>query len=901
MAFIIDRKYQYILAADANGTGFSEPPMSGVLDGDLLIMMWAINDDDVLSIDDGGWTEVPNTNPTASTDEVRAYYKFATSDNEQCSTWSNTATNTNVYMHTICIRGVDVASPIVDSDFSKYTSSSNTIVHYPTLTSTADKQLCFYLSSSDADAITVGSHPAFKQLEGISNVSDSMCYQYISNGVEVIPSFEDSVASDQTSAFGFILNDAVGSPAPLEVSPLSALTKITPDTNNDSGWMEAVYASGIDIDTGVARVNETPTLTVYSGTAYNFRTDGISGTLQIGETITFDGSGNTGVLERQVGSSSNWYITLSQMTGTTEPDNATFIGGTSGATGRIKGTGNYQINITGLIMAEVKIATYFCFKSNGYSTIGLTDGNVYWIKATSLANTFNEGYGYECTTHASRYDLGTTVTPSVGSATGTMGPYNMCNFSYNIDADNDYPTGSTGITGWKKSLAGSCRSYTTSSDMSNELIALWQKPASSNVAYMYFLMIDTSNNWKLWKIRSKYVAGYIYSASTHNLISPDSVDTPIFQTSSFNSNAIKYYGMMFRLSSDTARNGSSTYDQYIINKQTIYGGGSSKQVSWSDISSAINSEVNDNGLVYDKTLQNIVPSQFVLSRDLVLSCNIAMNNQALSFPPQADGINDFFFNVDAGTTGLETINASGNINTSLVASDKGAYLTNTSGDTIDYTGTIFSKYNPTLQDGKTYDSVTFVECGQILQGTATLNNCTISSSTDLVGAVLLGGTITGGSIINNDYGIEIVAAGDYTLSGLTMSGNTKDINVTAATGTVNITVDFTAPTYQTAGATVNIIAPTPTFGFTVSPSIVGYEWRIYNVDGVGSLKGSVEQDGEESAVADNQAYTHDGSAQVIAVQILSQPTHDYEEKVSYYTLDGTDQNVTINLDKDNNN
>ena len=811
MAFIIDRKFQYILSADANGSGFSEPPMSGVLNGDLLIMMWAVNDDDTISIDDAGWTEVPNTNPGANTDEVRAYYKFATADNEQCSTWSNTSTSTNVYMHTIAIRGVDTTTPIIDSDFSKYTSTSNTIVLYPSLTSTADKQLCFYLSSSDGDAITVGSHSAFKQLEGVSGTSDSMCYQYISNGVETIPSFEDSVESDQTSAFGFILKDAVVSPAPLEVTPLKALTKITPDNNNDSGWMEAVYASGIDIDTGVARVNETPTLTVWNGTTYSFRMDGGSGTPVIGDTVTF-GDATTGILRRHNPTSgANQYLTVDTMTGSTQADNSS-VSFSSGASRLIKGTGNYQINITGLFMAEVKIATYFCFKSSGYSSVGLTDGNVYWIKATSSANTFNEGYGYEIVSHASRYDLGTVITGSVGTATGTMSPYNMCDFSYNVDADNDYPTGSSGVTGWKKSLVGSCRSFTTSSDMSNELIALWQKPTSSNVAYMYFLMIDTSNNWKLWKIRSKYIAGYIYSSAEHNLISPDSVDTPIFQTASFNSDAIKYYGMMFRESSDTARNGCSTYDQYIVNTQTITGGGSSKQVSWSDISSALNGEINDNGLTYDKTLQNIVPSQFVLSRSLKLSCEIGMNNQALSFPPQADGINNFLYNCDANFAGLETDTASGNINTALIASDKGAYLTNTALDTIDYTGSIISKYNPTLQSGKTYSQVSFVECGQITGG-STLENCTISGHTGN-GGILFDGEINGGTYTNNTYAIEIDSAGDYEINDGTFSENGYDINVTATTGTVNITTNIMGLTYQTAGATVNLIEPSTTLTLT---------------------------------------------------------------------------------------
>lgn len=93
-----------------------------------------------------------------------------------------------------------------------------------------------------------------------------------------------------------------------------------------------------------------------------------------------------------------------------------------------------------------------------------------------------------------------------------------------------------------------------------------------------------------------------------------------------------------------------------------------------------------------------------------------------------------------------------------------------------------------------------------------------------------------------------------------------------------------------------------TFTFTISPAITSYEWRIYTVDTKGSLAGSVEVAGQESATLSTQSYTYPFVGDVsIAVQIISQPDQDYEEETRFYTLSSNDQSVSILLAKDNNN
>jgi len=92
------------------------------------------------------------------------------------------------------------------------------------------------------------------------------------------------------------------------------------------------------------------------------------------------------------------------------------------------------------------------------------------------------------------------------------------------------------------------------------------------------------------------------------------------------------------------------------------------------------------------------------------------------------------------------------------------------------------------------------------------------------------------------------------------------------------------------------------FKFTLQPSITNYEWRIYEIDAIGSLTGAVELAGGETASIDNQTYTYTYISDTpIALQIISQPNTDYVESTTFYTLSNSDQNTNILLDIDINN
>ncbi len=242
-----------------------------------------------------------------------------------------------------------------------------------------------------------------------------------------------------------------------------------------------------------------------------------------------------------------------------------------------------------------------------------------------------------------------------------------------------------------------------------------------------------------------------------------------------------------------------------------------------------------------------------------------------------------------------------------------------------FIGSVFSLYNARTLGAETYSTCAF-------DGSATL---TVTSSSDFTNGNIING-VTGVDSLSvselsdissnqikgsgSNHGVNLTSIGsgsmtwDCTTSGFdtgstgspvtpTSTGN-EAIYVSASSGTITISIatGATIPSIRSAGATVNIVAGLVDFKFTVNPSIIDYEYRIYSVTSSGSLVGATELQGTETATADNYTYTYTYStSDPIAVQIISQPDHDYEEIVSYYNLSATNQSVIINLTSDINN
>ena len=215
----------------------------------------------------------------------------------------------------------------------------------------------------------------------------------------------------------------------------------------------------------------------------------------------------------------------------------------------------------------------------------------------------------------------------------------------------------------------------------------------------------------------------------------------------------------------------------------------------------------------------------------------------------------------------------------------------------------------------------FNQCGQITV-TGILDSCTIDKSPDAISTTVTNLNQVAGSIFTSDgsnHAVELtsIGGGSMTWSSTesayvagasaspvtpTSTGNeTIYVNVATGTLTINVADGASVPSIRSAGAIVNVVAGLKSFSFSVVPSIIGYEWRLYEDSGISGELGTVElATGEESATSDTQtdAYTYSYSTDVnIVLQIIAD---GYEEFNGYYILKNADQTQTVNLEAESN-
>lgn len=236
--------------------------------------------------------------------------------------------------------------------------------------------------------------------------------------------------------------------------------------------------------------------------------------------------------------------------------------------------------------------------------------------------------------------------------------------------------------------------------------------------------------------------------------------------------------------------------------------------------------------------------------------------------------------------------------------------------TVYFNTCIFTDMNTFIfQSSATLISTTWRRCNQVTQGGATFDGCTFTNSPTATSLYV--------SNLNNidncdfesdgsNHAMELStdhAGNAYTLTGCTYTGYASVSGSTGneciynnSGGAVTLNIDGgDTPTIRNGIGASTIVNNPKFFNFTLSPSITGYEWRLYEIDAVGSLASSVEKDGEETATVDNQQYAYNYTGdQPIGVQVLGHG-NDIEESITYYVLGNITQTVTILLTKDDNN
>jgi len=205
-------------------------------------------------------------------------------------------------------------------------------------------------------------------------------------------------------------------------------------------------------------------------------------------------------------------------------------------------------------------------------------------------------------------------------------------------------------------------------------------------------------------------------------------------------------------------------------------------------------------------------------------------------------------------------------------------------------------------------------CGLITQGGATMTSGTLDKPVGSVGitanslnditkyifnsdgtghAVDLGTIASDTSVTwdNSDYDYTAASSGNETILVSVDNGFTLTINVTDTATTPFV--------YNTGAGDVSVVAGQKTFSFSVEDqdgtSMTGYEWRLYDYQGVVGEYGD-ELDGEEVATSSSQAYNYSyATDDAVVLQVMKD---GYVENRTNDTLINSNQNLTIIMKKE---
>lgn len=208
-------------------------------------------------------------------------------------------------------------------------------------------------------------------------------------------------------------------------------------------------------------------------------------------------------------------------------------------------------------------------------------------------------------------------------------------------------------------------------------------------------------------------------------------------------------------------------------------------------------------------------------------------------------------------------------------------------------------------------NTTFRRCNAIIPAGATMTNCTIASSNDANGALVINSSaqmdaLSKLNLLSNAKAIKITAAGVYTFNGHAFTDNAVQVDFTG-TGTCTINPTNGCNVSQAAciasgGGTVTVNAVQYSFTATIKneagASLTDYEYRLYVKDATVGIIGTTELTGEENRSTSTFAYTYAYTGdQTVVLQVLKD---GYEEFLNDFTLGNTNQVVSVVLRLDTN-
>lgn len=430
-------------------------------------------------------------------------------------------------------------------------------------------------------------------------------------------------------------------------------------------------------------------------------------------------------------------------------------------------------------------------------------------------------------------NFGTTQTPVTWQAPSSFAAsINGITCSATAPTVTDYaaqlatPFGSMSDLASVESTAGAWVGGThtiSSTDMTGNVLALqWELNVNNQSARLgadgVILALSDGTNWVAYQLSNK--TAILQSTVKQAFIALGNA-TAYASSGTINLAAVTRVGIFHhRIGSLLTSTAVRFKNLFLMGAATLTGGGSARPLTFNTLFDALNSwgsvsladkqggaqvlgkasvQIGD-GAKY--TYFDSSASSFEYPLAFSASNALAQNWNALA--------SSVSVNIKAAST--DTINLTAGVLATTLKQALTIDAASDTGATYSVAGTSFVGWAPVWKTGVACTAATFKGCAAVDFKGASITNVLARDGTDAAlilaesGFSATGCTLTaGGSSI---YGIRIAAAGTFSLASTTFSGFTKDIDVTATTGTVtiNLAAGQATPTYQTAGATVNIVA-----------------------------------------------------------------------------------------------
>jgi len=381
-------------------------------------------------------------------------------------------------------------------------------------------------------------------------------------------------------------------------------------------------------------------------------------------------------------------------------------------------------------------------------------------------------------------------------------------------------------------------------DMTGKIFSVeWLSGNSSTAAQfgadgLILAFRDAAGNHVAYQLAPK--GGWVVSVPVRSAFEIG-VTTPYASSGSIDWTAVTGVGYFaHRVAATAAATGLTVKNAVLFGTAAVVGGGaaspSSYRAAWKALTSC--------GLYLISTLQGtaqVFSTASVQIGDGSIPTYFDASAQAFEFPAPYNAVTQKLWNVSANVLQLSAYAAGGDTISLTAGGDvttQSALLTidpsfNTS-STFSVAGRTFVGFLGAWKTGVPCSGATFKTCGIIAFAGADIVNATISGGTGTAALSASNGFSATGSALTASatclYGIRIAAAGTFDLASTTFSGFTKDLDVTAATGTVtvNLAVGQATPTHQTAGATVTFVSSPVFQSVTVSGLAATARIQIYD-------------------------------------------------------------------------